>query len=231
MKRIIISSSEVKGTRWVIGDIHGCVKTLKTLIKKIKYNPSIDSLYFTGDYIDRGPNSKEVIDYIRNLQSQSIKVFPLLGNHETMVTMSINSSDEERMWIKHNGGDSTLESFGVNSAREIPEKYLNWIKHLKLYAQTPGYILSHAGLNLTHPQPFRDTDTNVEHILWNRDSGGYDPGGQITLVVGHTPKSLADLKKRLKTPKIFIDGGCVFGSLLVALNLENKTLTTVNCQD
>jgi serine/threonine protein phosphatase 1 len=221
---------KTKGTRWAIGDIHGCIKTLKSLVKKIKFNPSVDSLYFTGDYIDRGPDSKAVIDYVMALQLKSKKVFPLLGNHETMFISSISSTLDEQLW-KQNGGSHSLKSFGVDTAKEIPAKYIQWIHHLKLYAQTPGYILSHAGLNLAHPEPFRNTDTNIDHILWNRDSGGYDPGKQIVLVVGHTPKNLSTIKQRLTSPKIFIDGGAVYGHNLVALNLEDKTLVVQSLQD
>jgi serine/threonine protein phosphatase 1 len=219
-----------KGTRWAIGDIHGCVKTLKVLIAKMEYKPGIDTLYFTGDYVDRGPSSKEVIDYIWKLKIESRLVYPLKGNHEVMFLESVENPGYESLWFK-NGGESTLNSFEVDHAVDVPRKYITWMKNLPLYAKTPGYILSHAGLNLTHPEPFRDTDTNVEHILWNRDSGGYDPIGQVVLIVGHTPKSLSEIKQRLVKPKIYIDGGCVFGHFLVALNMENKTLVTQNRVD
>jgi serine/threonine protein phosphatase 1 len=213
-----------KGTRWAIGDVHGCIKTLKTLIKKLEYVPSRDSLYFTGDYVDRGPGSKEVIDYIWKLQAESKHVYPLKGNHEVIVLDVADNPAYEKHWSTHNGGQATLESFGVDQARSIPHKYLQWMTDLPLWAKTPGYILSHAGLNLAHPQPFRQTDTNIEHVLWNRDSGGYDPAGQIVMIVGHTPKSTSEIITRLvqAKPKLYIDGGCAYGHNLVAFNMEER---------
>jgi serine/threonine protein phosphatase 1 len=226
-----VSEIKSKGTRWVIGDIHGCLGTLKALVKKIKYHPGVDSLYFTGDYIDRGPSSKEVIDYIMALQTRAPKrVIPLLGNHEKMLLDALEEMGE-KMWV-NNGGKATLESFGVDHAKEIPAKYLTWFHRLKLFANTSGYAISHAGLNLAHPDPYRATETNMEHILWNRDSGGYDPARKITLVCGHTPKSLAEIRARLpKAQRIYIDGGCCYNGFLVSLNLETRSIVTQKCID
>ncbi|MDP3444408.1 MAG: metallophosphoesterase, partial [Ignavibacteria bacterium] len=79
--------------RWIIPDIHGCSKTLKQLIE-YQIKPSrTDEFYFLGDYIDRGPDSKGVIDYIMELQRKEFTIRLLLGNHEEYC---IKSWDEDK---------------------------------------------------------------------------------------------------------------------------------------
>ena len=67
-----------EGKIFVIGDIHGCSEMLKRLIDKIDWNPSHDRLIFIGDYIDRGENAKDVVDFIlddkNNIIAWSIKI-------------------------------------------------------------------------------------------------------------------------------------------------------------
>lgn len=75
------------GNRWVIPDIHGCFKTFKSLVEREIGLTKEDTLYLLGDYIDRGENSKEVIDYIIHITEESYNVNYLIGNHENIVLM------------------------------------------------------------------------------------------------------------------------------------------------
>ena len=70
--------------RWIIPDIHGCAKTLKVLLENMLKVTKNDQLYFLGDYIDRGPDGKGVIDYLMHLQKEEYNVLLLKGNHEDM---------------------------------------------------------------------------------------------------------------------------------------------------
>ncbi len=79
---------------YIIPDIHGCIKTLRSLVECRLCVTASDSLYFLGDYIDRGPGSAGVIDYIIDLQESGINVGCIKGNHEHMLLNSILSKSD-----------------------------------------------------------------------------------------------------------------------------------------
>src|SRR5208282_2645180 len=94
-----------------IGDIHGCFDLLKTLIEKIiKFTPDEDMLIFTGDYIDRGKMSKEVVQYLSALKENfPDNIILLKGNHEDMAYNALTSPDPEKdlIYWRLNGGTTT----------------------------------------------------------------------------------------------------------------------------
>ena len=100
---------------FVIGDIHGCCNTFKKLLAELAIQKS-DEIYCIGDYVDRGNDSKGVIDLIINLRIKGYQIHTLRGNHEQMMLDS--TIDEERLfhWLQ-NGGIETLTSFGISSVR------------------------------------------------------------------------------------------------------------------
>ena len=113
-----------------IGDIHGCSKTLKyLLLKKLKITRS-DKIYCIGDYIDRGPDSKGVIDLIIKLRKEGFQLHTIRGNHEEMMMQSINNQKFFDKWMQ-NGGDATLKSFNISSYNELPSKYKFFFKRTK----------------------------------------------------------------------------------------------------
>ena len=115
-----------KNKQFIFGDIHGCLKTFEALLDKC--SPAIeDEIYLLGDYIDRGPDSRGVIDKILALQNSSYNVKPIIGNHEYMLLDSLSSMEGMMNWAM-NGANSTLDSFAVSNAHEIDEKYLNFSK-------------------------------------------------------------------------------------------------------
>lgn len=216
----------------VIGDVHGCYKSLFNLLKKVEFGQE-DVAYFTGDFIDRGPDSKRVLDLVMSLKQQRRAVV-LRGNHEQLLLDAFDHPKTARHWLDVNGGAKTLESFGVSKVQDLPEKYVKWIRQLRLIIKIPydggkTYVVSHAGVDLKHDRPFRETETNAVHVLWNRDK----PVKKSNLIniVGHTPKSLADIRRSLKTSTIYIDGGCVYGHNLVAFDLDQHTIAFVKCAD
>ena len=161
--------------RWVIGDIHGCADTLKASIEEqIKPVPS-DEIYFLGDYIDRGPKSKAVIDYIRALQKAEYFVKPLKGNHEDFLVELYDEelhSKKKRFFGLRNlrgedhgmpfGGKETLKSFHVQNIKEIQTEYIEWMRALDHDVILEDFILVHAGLNCKIDDPFTDTKS----MLW-----------------------------------------------------------------
>ena len=115
-----------------IGDIHGCMDPFRELVeKKIRIRKS-DRIVLLGDYIDRGYQSREVVDYIIDLQNQGFDIIPLMGNHESMLIDSLGSEQSMYNWSM-NGGSETLFSFGIKSSIELEFKYLQFFENLLFY--------------------------------------------------------------------------------------------------
>ena len=133
--------------RWVIPDLHGYVLTVQALFRDI-IRPSLeDEIWFLGDCIDRGPDSKGVIGFIRGLQAEGFRVTALKGNHEDMLVelydaeiqsknqWFLNFSNRKRnAWLEM-GGKETLRSFGVSSVTEIPQDYIEWMRSMPYSAR------------------------------------------------------------------------------------------------
>lgn len=211
--------------RYAISDIHGCAKTFKALLEKINFTQQ-DKLFLLGDYIDRGPDSRGVIDHIWKLQSEGYQVHCLRGNHEQMLLDEIAKINE---WYK--GEPATLVSFEVNQNEDIPEKYIDWMKRLDYYFELDDYILVHAGLNFLRTDPLAD----LKEMMWVRrwyDQIDRNWLGKRIIVHGHTPTKKSAVEKSLKIldhlPVIDIDAGCYyetegFGNL-TAFNLDSREL-------
>ena len=122
---------------FIIGDIHGCLDMLKRLMDKIAWMQDKDTLIFLGDYIDRGKDSKGVVDYILDLAGRSSRIECLKGNHETMF-LNFLSGKDRKMFIA-NGGWKTLESYGPQGLQDeefsIPSDHRVFYESLKLYIE------------------------------------------------------------------------------------------------
>ena len=158
---------------WIIPDIHGCAKTLKVLLENMLNVTKHDQLYFLGDYIDRGPDRKGVIDYLMHLQKEEYEVHFIKGNHEDMCVKAY-IADQKKLFLggKHQeqkdweavGAKETLKSFGVKHPREIPKEYIDWMNACVPYLELEDYILVHAGMNFDIRDPFEDTKS----MMWTR---------------------------------------------------------------
>jgi len=133
-----------------IGDIHGCSVALATLIEAIQPTP-LDTLVFLGDYIDRGPNSRGVIEQVIRLFDQC-QVVPLLGNHEELLLHALSRSSAMKAWLTC-GGMAALASYGYNGGRGIrpgallgfiPSEHRDFIRACRNYYETVGHIFAHA---------------------------------------------------------------------------------------
>lgn len=191
-----------------IGDIHGCFYTLKKLLIKVNYTSATDTLVFIGDYIDRGPFSCEVVEFIKHLQHQvgKEKCICLRGNHEQM---AINADGAENPLWMQNGGYATLDSYersGVDIANSI-----SWFKTLPLVYDTPEIIFCHAGL----AKPLLKDNTEFD-ILWSREWLKDTEPREKQVVFGHTPNRQG-LAYAVPTGDICIDSACYYGGALCAL--------------
>src|SRR5215218_1348691 len=96
--------------RYAISDIHGCCKTFRYMVEEVLHLQASDQLFLLGDYIDRGPDSKGVIDFILELRAKGYRVETLMGNHEFMMLETWEDASYLPLWLR-NGGDTTLASF------------------------------------------------------------------------------------------------------------------------
>lgn len=191
-----------------IGDIHGCIKTIEALWDSISsYNNAI--FIFIGDYIDRGPDSKGVIEFLINIQSERDCIF-LRGNHEQMLLDTFDHGTMDHWLI--NGGDSTLLSYGDDlKITNIPERHLNFIRKTKLYLNTDDYFFSHAGAppNLTIEKSINSPEMH-DYFLWGREHlNALNTSWEKTAVFGHTPRSFPIRKSQM----LGIDTGCVYNEI------------------
>jgi len=213
---------------FAIGDIHGCARTLRQLLKVLGLAKT-DTLYLLGDYIDRGPDSRGVIETILRMQEEGFDLRPIYGNHEEMLLLAIRSSGVFELieWLEQ-GGAATLKSYGVSQPQDIPRAHLDFLESLPLFRMTDGFVFVHAGLDFTIDDPFSAAGRTA--MLWDR-SGKVVPAkiGGRKVVSGHCTQTLDEIRKGLKNNHLRIDNGCVYPGLpgkgnLVALHLETGAL-------
>jgi len=215
----------MKPRTFVIGDIHGCAATLRRLVDGTLRPIPNDHIYLLGDLIDRGPDSKGVLDFIFELRGRGLSVSSVRGNHEEMCLQAGDDQYYLELWAA-NGGLATLESFQADGPGDIPHRYRAFLGSLPHYILLEDFVIVHAGLNFDLPGPFDDTSA----MLWTRSPfvDRQRIGGR-RLICGHTPVPRTLLEASLDSSKIMLDNGCVFGErlemgCLAALELESMTL-------
>jgi serine/threonine protein phosphatase 1 len=199
---------------FAIGDIHGCFDKLIALMEIIDVDLERDTLLFIGDYIDRGTQSKEVVDYLIDLSRQSGNVVFLKGNHELMLEQYLNGTNQ--FGFLANGGLATLDSYSKGGAPDetnlIPTTHLDFFRDLRIYYETDQYIFVHAGLKPGVPLE----EQNEWDMLWIREEfiySDFDFGKRV--IFGHTPFQ----KPIVFENKIGIDTGAVYGNKLTCVEL------------
>jgi|694.fasta_scaffold13587_9 serine/threonine protein phosphatase 1 len=201
-----------------IGDIHGHLAALNALVDLIDLTPS-DTLVLLGDYIDRGPQSAQVIQRIIDLSKQ-YRVIAIRGNHEEMLLQALKNEWYYNTWMS-NGGDVALESYG-GGVDLIPESHLDFLDQLPLVHELDHHFFVHASFT-----PNRRLDEQLPNdTLWGSldDVTHCHFSGKIA-VVGHTPQFTQKILDRgyLKC----LDTACGFGGVLTAYDLVNETIWQV----
>jgi serine/threonine protein phosphatase 1 len=201
------------GSLHVIGDIHGCLGPLRALIERVGPGPQ-DRLLFIGDYIDRGPDARGVVEFLLGLPGRPTF---LLGNHERMLLEYLETGDPS-LWLA-NGGGVTLDSYG-GDPRRIPPTHLAFFRSLRPYVEQEEYLFVHAGLRPGIPL----AEQALEDLLWIREEFLAHPAPYAkTVVFGHTPLREVFLGR----DRIGIDTGCVYGGKLTCLQLPGRTVVQV----
>jgi serine/threonine protein phosphatase 1 len=170
-----------------IGDIHGCSRALDALLAVVR--PTREDLLITlGDYVDRGPDSKGVLDRLLELD-RTLRLIPLRGNHEEMM-LAARTGFERRMWLAC-GGDATLASYGGARRGDpdhdpVPEAHYAFMEERCLnYYETETHIFVHA--NLCADVALAAQPTYM--LLWERLDGPVCHVSGKTMICGHTRQS------------------------------------------
>lgn len=205
-----------------IGDTHGCSVALGRLIAAISPGAD-DAIVALGDYIDRGPDSRGVLDQYIELSSRC-RLTPLMGNHEEMLLASMHGQASVRLWLAC-GGLATMQSYGSGAGfDQIPAEHIEFIEHSKLFHVAGDFFFVHANYE---PQTPLD-EQNPEILLW-RSLREFTPGPHCsgkTAVVGHTLQSDGRIRDlgHLKC----IDTGCYNNGWLTALDVASGHLWQTN---
>jgi len=215
-----------KGRLFAIGDIHGCPDELDAMLRTIK-PAAQDTVVFAGDYVDRGPSARDVVEQLIELSQQDCECVFLKGNHEDMMLSFLGLPGHYGESFLFNGGLATLESYGIGEAdlqhalERMPRRHLEFFRNLAVSYLRPPYLFVHAGV-----MPARPLDEQeVEDLLWIRQEFIFNPHELgHTVLFGHTPmrEVMVDLPY-----KIGIDTGLVYGGKLSCLELTEGTLFEV----
>ena len=170
------------GRTIAIGDIHGCGKALRELLRVIEPTAD-DTIVLLGDYVDRGPDSRGVVDQLVELATRC-QVVGLRGNHEVMFLAVQQGGLPPEHWLR-SGGQATLASYGGHLTR-VPEEHLRFFLDLRPYYETDEFIFVHAGY-----QPEVEMADQPEATLYWDHLPPVTPAPHCSgkpVFVGHTPQ-------------------------------------------
>lgn len=167
---------------YAIGDIHGCSRALGGLLDYIKPDAS-DLVITLGDYIDRGDDSRGVIDHLLDLPN-STNWIGIRGNHEQMLLNVLDGAMKAQPWLDY-GGASTLASYGVSNPKDIPDAHLEFLNQLIDSVETEDFFLTHA----CYDPALSFSEQPPELLRWRHLYDGVPQAHQSgkTVIVGHTP--------------------------------------------
>lgn len=210
---------------YAIGDVHGCAHELEVLLKKLSIDRDT-KIVFLGDYVDRGADSRRVIDLILDLSARC-EVIPLMGNHEAMFLDFLERPESmgSGLFIL-NGGGSTLANYATSGgAFEVPHEHIEFLKNLPIYHQTKTHFFVHAGVPLRKKLADLDPIVDREVFLWTRGPFlSTDESWGKVIVHGHTPNEMPEKRHN----RINCDTGCVFGGALTAYDVNNDAFIAVD---
>jgi serine/threonine protein phosphatase 1 len=203
---------------FAVGDIHGCYRNLTALMKRVPFDPVRDVLVFLGDYINRGPHSRQVIEYLLELQRKCTRAVFLMGNHEHLLLHYAETGDVEALrHLRNLGVEATLKSYDdapTRSLRDLsflPDAHRAFLMGLQLSYRSGPYLFVHADI-----QEESDDARPLDQVLSSRRLiTACDLQEGCVTIFGHTA-----FDTPLVTPKrIGIDTGAAYGNVLTCLEL------------
>lgn len=214
--------SKGSGRRLAVGDIHGCIRSFEALLQQVQPSET-DQLFLLGDYANKGPASRQVLDLIMQLQ-QDFEVYALLGNHDLKVLdflKETNPSLKEEL-IEEQASDI------IAIPTEERSSYIDFLEGLHYYFILDDFLLAHAGFNFALSNPFlgKNEMINIKDFFYDSVRAQ-----NKTVVHGHAPYELNVIKNRIlqRSKTLPLDNGCVYperpgqGNLL-CLNLDTSEL-------
>ena len=227
---------------YAIGDTHGRADVLAGLLETIATDADGRpyELIFLGDYVDRGADSRGVIDQILALGGKAgVSVVALKGNHEEAMLDFLRSADFGPMWAQHGGG-ATLRSYGIEppanrmdhagwdrarAALEaaLPPAHRAFLEGLTLYVRRGGYLFVHAGLR---PGVALEQQTERDMLWIRREFLDHRKPLDQMVVHGHTPEP----RPYDGVHRIGVDTGCYYSGRLTAVRLEGETRRFIQAQ-
>jgi serine/threonine protein phosphatase 1 len=222
---------------YVVGDIHGRLDLLLRLYEGIvedaRKEPAGDRrVFYLGDYIDRGPSSREVLEFLMDRDRERLPAIHLRGNHEAMLLQFLEDSSIGPEWLAY-GGLATLMSYGVNLkegetdqkwaaaqqalVENLPNSHKEFLRSLPTHASAGDYFFVHAGVRPGIPLD-RQADSD---LIWIRGEflSSDDFHGQI-VVHGHSYRTEPDVRPN----RIGIDTGAYATGRLTCLVLEGRSM-------
>lgn len=225
---------------YAIGDVHGRADLFDQLLARIaedaaQYGHKVPTLVFLGDFVDRGPQSKEVVDRLIAGPPSSGPLaragwIALRGNHEDYLVRFFTDQGSGRAWSA-NGGIATVESYAgpltneqrtdlaalqLAFTRTLPRNHLRFLSRLPLWHRIGDYLFVHAGIR----PGTRLEDQDPADLLWIRDEFLFDPTPHPWVVVhGHSQRPLPEVRAN----RIGIDTGAYRSGVLTALVLDGTT--------
>lgn len=221
---------------YAVGDIHGRSDLLNNLLRQIETDAAQQdgakkkTLIFIGDYVDRGPDSRGVVDILLHRLPEGFSVYFLKGNHEDLLLAFLDDPRRLDHW-RMNGGEATMASYGVDVdgldgtgappaawrdafMANLPPAHFDFFRHLCLLVPRGDYLFVHAGVRPGVPLHAQD---DID-LIWIRDEflDATEPFGKV-VVHGHTPVP----DPVVRSNRIDIDTGAVFSNRLTALRLKN----------
>jgi len=217
----------------VISDIHGCLEEFMQLLETVGYTPNKDQLVLAGDYVDRGPKSREVMDMIMDL-AKNEHVVVLRGNHDERFRTLIQDGnmDVYDLFLSY-GGMETLASYGFDAQKDSMKKIISslhgkyadhfaFINETAYFYENEHFIFVHAGLN---PKVADWKSQPLDDFLSIRELFVHYPTNVGKRVIfGHTVTTKIHGKANIwfSDDKIGIDGGCAMGNRLNCLEITSE---------
>jgi serine/threonine protein phosphatase 1 len=198
-----------------VGDVHGCAAALRALVGIIQLQ-SDDTLVMLGDCVDRGPESRQVIDQVMELRDQC-RLIPLLGNHEEMMLNYVDGKPQPDDWLEV-GGAATMRSYGSSlDPQEIPPSHIEYIRTWGDYFETPSHFFAHGCYEPSRPLAKQYWPS----MRWQSLKFGI-PGPHVsgkTAILGHTSQKSGEVLD--VGHLICIDTFCWGGGWLTALDITS----------
>jgi serine/threonine protein phosphatase 1 len=213
---------------YAIGDLHGCPDELEVVLDAVAPGTG-DTVVFLGDYVDRGPAVRRLVDRLLRLDAEPFTSVFLKGNHEDMLLAYVGVGGLHGEVYLENGGGMTLASYGVpaGTARgdatraRLPEDHLAFFQRCRMCHLAPPFLFVHAGIR----PGIALTDQSDEDLLWIREEFFLRRHAlPYTVVFGHTPSREA----RVDLPySLGLDTGLVYGNKLSCLDVDGRRLVQV----